>query len=234
MTIRVAPRSEQEAGLWRTTLEISELLRDWPWMLIGAQAIVVLALERGRPVGRATRDIDVVVDVRVVADSTRRASDRLVDSGYEPSAEHPYRFIRGSDQVDLLAPDHLGPRADLTTIPPLATTEIPGSSRALATRRQLDLSIDQVGEGSVSVPSVAGMLVLKTKAWQARRADRDIQDIVRLLDLANDPKQLRAELKSSERRSLKAISELADEHHGAWRVATYPADARASLHRITN
>jgi hypothetical protein len=40
--------------------------------------------------------------------------------------------------VDLLAPDHLGAHADLTTIPPATTTEIPGGSRALATRRGLD------------------------------------------------------------------------------------------------
>ena len=51
------------------------------------------------------------------------------------------RFVRGADQVDLLAPDHLGPNVDLTTVPPMTTVAIPGGSRALATRRLLDVDV---------------------------------------------------------------------------------------------
>jgi predicted nucleotidyltransferase len=232
MTIRIEPSSEAEESLWRTTLEVSRLFAGWPWVLIGAQAVVLLARELGRDVGRATRDVDVVVDLRVLAGGAREAASRLVEAGFEPSAEHDHRFERGSDQVDLLAPDHLGARADLTTIPPRTTTEIPGATRALSTRHAVAVDAAGAGEGIVFVPSLAGMLVLKVAAWQGRRAERDLEDLVRLLDLVPDAGELRSQLKPAERRRLAAIDALADQRHLAWRVAQDPEDARAALARI--
>jgi hypothetical protein len=117
VTVRIVPGSEAEEAVWRTTLAVAAMFRDWPWVLIGAQMVVLLELEHGRPSGRTTGDVDAVVDVRVVAGVTRLAAERLGKAGFEPSAEHPHRFVRGGDLVDLLAPDHLGPRTDLTTIP---------------------------------------------------------------------------------------------------------------------
>ena len=234
MSIHIRPSSVAEAALWRTTLDIADLFSGWPWVLIGAQAIVVLSLELGRAPARATRDVDVIVDVRVVAGGAREAAARLVAAGFEPSAEHPHRFVRGADQVDLLAPDHLGPRVDLTTVPPQTTTEIPGGTRALSTRRTLEIDLLGMGSGLVSVPSLAGMLVLKVSAWQARRAERDLEDIVRVLDLVSDPRQVRRELKLAERARLAAVAELASERHRAWRVARDPADAQAALALITS
>ena len=234
MTVRTVPGSSAEEAVWRTALEVAAMFRDWPWVLVGAQMVIVLELEHGRPSARTTGDVDVVVDVRVVAGVTRLAAERLGKAGFEPVAEHPHRFARGGDLVDLLAPDHLSPRTDLTTIPPLTTIGIPGGRRALETRRAVAVEIVGVGGGDLPIPSVAGALVVKVRAYQARRTDRDLEDLVRLLGLVVDVEAVRSELEPRERTRLGSISALRDEDHPAWSVLVDPDDARAALGRLAD
>lgn len=234
MTVRIVPGSAAEEAVWRTTLEVAAMFGDWPWVLIGAQMVIALELEHGRPSGRTTGDVDVVVDVRVVAGLTRLAAERLGRAGFEPTAEHPHRFVRGGDLVDLLAPDHRGTRADLTTIPPLTTIGIPGGSRALETRRAVAVEIVGIGGCDLPIPSVAGAIVLKVRAYQARRTDRDLEDLVRLLGLVVDVDAVRGELKPRERIRLGSISALRDADHPAWSVLVDPDDAQAALGRLAD
>jgi predicted nucleotidyltransferase len=234
VTVRIVPRSAAEEAVWRTALEVAVMFRDWPWVLIGAQMVIVLELEHGRPSGRTTGDVDAVVDVRVVAGVTRLAAARLGKAGFEPSAEHPHRFVRGRDLVDLLAPDHLGQRTDLTTIPPLTTIGIPGGSRALETLRAVAVEIVGIGGGDRPIPSLAGALAMKIHAYQARRTDRDLEDIVRLLGLVDDVEAVRGDLKPHERNRLGSISALRDEDHPAWSVLVDPDDARAAFGRLAD
>ncbi len=118
MTVDVLPGSDEEAAVWATALAVGEILGDLPWILVGAQMVMLLEREAGRPSGRTTGDVDAMVDVRAVAGATRAATARLLAAGFGPvGGDHPYRFRRGNEQVDLLAPDHLGRRADLTTVP---------------------------------------------------------------------------------------------------------------------
>jgi predicted nucleotidyltransferase len=164
----------------------------------------------------------------------RTAVERLCQAGFEASAEYPYRFVRGADQVDLLAPDNLGPHADLTTIPPLTTIEIPGGSRALATRRLVAVEIVGVGACELPVPSLAGAIVLKVRAYESRRTRRDLEDLVRLLALVEDVEVVRTALTSRERKRLGGISDLMDEAHAAWSAAANPGDARAAFVRLAD
>jgi hypothetical protein len=232
--IVIGPRSDAEAALWRTTTEVAGLLRDLPWVIVGGQMIMLLEFERGRPSGRATRDLDAVVDVRAVADVTRRAAQRLREAGFAPSAEHPHRFVRGREAMDLLAPDHLGRRADLTTIAPHVTTGVAGGSRALETRRPVEVEIAGIGRAELEVPSLAGAIAMKAAAYEARREGRDLEDLVRLLALVEDVEALRGELKPAERRRLGSISGLQDAARRAWSVAVDPDDARAAFARLAD
>ena len=234
MTVRIVPGSDAEEAVWATTLEVAGLFREWPWVLVGAQMIMLLELEHGRSSGRTTGDVDVIVDARVLVGATRLAAQQLVQAGFELSAEHPYRFVRGRAQVDLLAPDHLGPQADLTAIPPLTTTEIPGGRRALETRRQVAVEIVGVGACELPIPTLAGGIVTKVRACQARRTLRDVEDLVRLLSLVEDVEAVRDELRPQERRGLGSIAALRDEGHPAWSVGADPDDARAALARLAD
>lgn len=232
--IAIDPRDPAEAALWRTTADVAELLRDLPWVVVGGQMVMLLEFEHGGTSGRATRDLDAIVDTRVVVDATRRAAERLRAGGFEPSAEHAHRFVRGQDVVDLLAPDHLGRRADLSTVPPQTTTGIPGGSRALATRRIVDVVLAGAGTFALPIPSVAGAIALKVMAFSVRRADRDLEDLVRLMALVEDVEALRRELKPTERRRLGSIAALRDPVHRAWRVVADPDDARAAYARLAD
>jgi predicted nucleotidyltransferase len=234
VTTTIVARDEAEVQVWATALEVSRLFADVSWVLIGAQMVMLFEAEAGRPSGRTTGDVDVVVDVRALAGGMRGAAARLVAAGFElESARRPHRFLRGESRVDLLAPDHVGERADLTTIPPAATPEIPGGSRALATRRMVDVDVEDVGSGSVPVPSLAGAIVLKIRAWQARHAPRDAEDLVRLLSLVVDVDAVRSELKPTERRALGRVEPLADETHRVWRAVADADDAQAAFTRLS-
>jgi len=233
MTIRIDPIGQAEASLWRTTVEVASLFGDVPWVIIGAQMVMLLEREQGVTSGRTTRDLDAIVDVRALAGGSRTAASRLTGAGFEPSAEHQHRFVRGGDQVDLLVPDHLGSRVDLTTIPPLTTVAIPGGNRALATRRLLEVEVTGSASALLPVPSVAGAIVLKVHAWQARQASRDADDLVRLLELVQDVEELGATLKPAERRRLASVLPLADASSATWRTARDPDNARAAFARLS-
>lgn len=235
MIVAILPGDDAEARVWATALEVGRLFADLPWVLIGAQMVMLLEREAGRPSGRTTGDVDAVVDARVVSDGTRVAAERLVAAGFDlASAQHPHRFVRGTAQVDVLAPDHLGDHADLTTIAPAATTEIPGGSRALATRRAVEVNVAGIGSGSLPIPSLAGAIALKVRAWQARQTPRDAEDLVRLLALVDDVEAVRGELKPAERRGLGRVTPLADLGHRAWRAVPDPDDAQAAFARLSD
>lgn len=177
----------------------------------------------------------MIVDVRALAGGTRTAAERLVGAGFEPAtAEHPYRFVRDRASVDLLAPDHLGRHADLTTIPPAMTTAIPGGSSALATRRMIEVDIVDVGSGALPSPSLAGAIVLKVRAWHARHAARDAEDLVRMLALVADVTAVRRELKPADRRGLAQVVPLADAANRAWRAVIDADDAQAAFARLSD
>jgi predicted nucleotidyltransferase len=233
VTVAIIPRDDAEARVWATALEVAAMFVDVPWVLVGAQMVMLLEDEAGRVSGRATGDVDAVVDVRALTGGARAAAERLVAAGYEPaSAEHPHRFISGTASVDLLAPDHLGRHADLTTIPPATTTAIPGGSRALATRRTIEVEISGVGAGALPVPSLPGAIALKVRAWHARHAPRDAEDLVRLLSLVPDVEAVRGELKPGERRGLAQVAPLTDAANRAWRAVLDPDDAQAAFARL--
>lgn len=96
MTVGIVPGSGAETAVWATALAVSDALGDLPWILVGAQMVMLLEQEAGRPSGRTTGDVDAMVDVRAVARATRTASARLVAAGFEPEGgRHPYRFHGG-------------------------------------------------------------------------------------------------------------------------------------------
>ena len=119
--VRINPGSDAEAQLWRTTAEVARLFAEWPWVLVGGLMVAILEREHGVTVSRTTADVDALIDVRAVTRGTRQAAVRLEEAGFvaEQTADGlAYRFVRGADIVDVLAPDHLGARTDIVTAPP--------------------------------------------------------------------------------------------------------------------
>ena len=100
----------------------------------GGLMVQLLEAERGVVSGFTTGDVDVVLDVRAATGATEQAAASLLEVRFEPEPHDDdltYRFVRGHDVVDLLAPDHLGTRTSILTVPPASTLAELGSRQAL-------------------------------------------------------------------------------------------------------
>lgn len=221
MPIVVQSASEADARLWRLTKEIARLFAGLPWALIGGQMVAIIEAEHGASVGRATIDVDALLDVRVMATVTQDAAAILRAAGFEPERTGDnlsYRFRRGPGIVDILAPDHLGDRADLQTVPPGVTIEALGGRQALDRCRTVDVD---AGDGlfELPIPSLVGAIIIKARVASTAQtgAGKHLRDLARLLALVQDPKVDRAELSKGERACLRAHAELQDVDHPAWR-----------------
>ncbi|MBA3234479.1 MAG: hypothetical protein H0T59_00625 [Chloroflexi bacterium] len=232
VSVKLTPASDADAQLWRLTREVANLLDSLPWVLVGGQMVAILEAEQEATIGFATGDVDTLIDVRAMVGIAKEATKRLLDAGFEPDTEgaRGYRFVRGDSIVDLLAPDHLGPRADLRTVPPDSTVEIAGGSQALARARTAELDTGD-GPFEVRIPTLAGGVVIKARAAataQEGRAKHE-RDLARLLALVPDVSELRAELTDSERGYLRKHAALVDIAHPAWQMVVGAEDGVAAL-----
>lgn len=125
--------------LWHTLLDLGEQL-DVPWALIGGQMVLLHAIEHGQIPPLVSQDGDVIADIRAVPDALTQAMSGLERLGFalqSISADGlAHRYTRTAEPrsvvVDVLAPEGLGERADLTTTPPGRTIEVPGGTQALS------------------------------------------------------------------------------------------------------
>ena len=84
--------------------------------------VMLHAAEHAAPPLRVSRDINVVVNARVVTGALRRFVSDIERRGFRLLGASPdgvaHRCSRDGVSIDVLAPEGLGRRADLTTTPP--------------------------------------------------------------------------------------------------------------------
>jgi hypothetical protein len=216
-----------DAQLWDTLLELSEL-RPGQWTLVGGQMVYLHGVERGVAPPRVSTDLDVIVNARIVSGAVSAFAASIEQIGFELDGIGPdniaHRYRRRRITIDVLAPDGLGPRTDLTTTPPGRTLQVPGGSQAL--RRTELVPIDSAGrQGHIPRPSLLGAIVGKALAVRVDDApEAQRLDFAFLLSLIDDPFLLEVELSRSDRRHLRTRSELNDPEHPVW--SRLPPDAR--------
>lgn len=200
-------------------------------MVAGGQAVLLHAAEHNRQPPRITTDADVVVDVRTQPGATAAAAMALKAIGFTckvgPHGEG-HRFVRGDAQIDVLAPEGLGPRADLTTEPGAKTVETPGGSQAL--RRAEFVRVRVSGAGPVvrlRRVSVLGAIVGKAYAVNLPGSPgKHRTDAWFLLSLLEDPYDVARNTTKADRQALRVLTE------GPGPAGMDPnevADARAAL-----
>lgn len=221
-------------ALWKTLIELTDV-RPGEWTLIGGQMVYLHALEHGESPPRISTDLDVLVNARVVAGGIREFVAALEVRGFEMEGPSPegiaHRYTRDGVSIDVLAPEGLGSRADLTTTPPSRTLSVPGGTQALKRTELLPVRIASA-EGRVPRPSLLGAIVGKSVAVEVDDApEAQRQDLGFLLALVDDPLDMAALLRPKDRQRIRARSELADAEHPAWRaLSTEQRDrARATL-----
>jgi hypothetical protein len=94
--------------IFDTLAGVAAILDPNTWMLVGGLMVHAHSVAAGVANPRPTDDADIVLEVAV--SSYAGAAKRLLDIGFVPREpldprEPSYRFCRGSDQIDLMAPD---------------------------------------------------------------------------------------------------------------------------------
>jgi hypothetical protein len=155
---------------WLVLLRLAEVF-PVGWCLVGGQMVWVLAAEYGADPLRATDDVDLVVDIRAEPTGIRDLCRWLEDNGFELEGVSPdgigHRFVRpaepgpGRIMFDVLAPDHVGARADLATTGGARTIEAAGSRRALNNSERVEVAVAGT-TGLIHRPTLAAAIVAES------------------------------------------------------------------------
>lgn len=236
VVLRALPGLADE--LWDTLIELTEL-RPGEWTLVGGQMVHLHALEHGATPPRLSTDLDIVVNARVVSGAVAHFVVAIEGSGFTSDGISPeglaHRYRRGDIAIDVLAPDGLGNRADLTTTRPGRTLEVPGGTQALA-RTELLPVMTQSRSGLVPRPSLLGAIMIKALAVTVDDVpEAQRLDLAFLLSLVVDPITLADKVDAKDRQRLRDRRELLDANNRVWRAL--PQDAgdrgRAALAILT-
>ncbi len=229
----MTPAQEQA---WYVLLDLALRYPDG-WCLVGGQMVWLLAAEHGAEPLRTTDDVDLVVDIRSDPGGIKRLCQWLEGQGFGLDGINPegigHRYVRAAEPgpgkiiFDILAPDKVGSRADLSTTQGARTLEAPGTRKAIDNSRRVEVRVNN-RNGVVLRPSLVAAIILKatTTTIPARtNTDRDFADSAFLLTLISDPIAAAESLTKSDRARLRPIKALLKADHPAWR----PLGDRARL-----
>lgn len=211
------PSEGREGEMWRELLELAHHRGDG-WTLVGALMVSLHALRAGMLMPRATQDIDAVVEVRGVAHEPRSFAGDLTELGWDIPEDRigsdgiGHRFYKDELRFDLLVPEGLGDKADLTTIPPLVTVPIDGATQALRRSESVGVRCDDQ-TGQLPCPDVLGAIVLKSCAAIApeqdpdKRPERHLDDLAILYAAVSDPRAASQNCRKKDRQRIRRAGE---------------------------
>jgi len=230
VAIELPELGDDRHRLWCDLIEMASTFPD-TWTIIGAHMVALYALEAGTT-SRPSDDVDVLVDVRLAVNGTEQISRFLRDRGYEPQVSRnrlAHLFMRDTAQVDVLAPDGIGQKANIVTVPPNRTVKVPGGTQALARSVLVDVRSREV-EGKLPRPNLLGAILVKVRAIERDDLpEAQRQDVALLLQLVDDPSEVTADIRPSERRWLQRHSYFADVNDAHWDAIDADDSERAAL-----
>jgi len=216
--------------LWHVLLDLGERISA-PWTVVGGQMVLLHALEHGHTPPQVSQDGDVLADIRADPSAIVAVVTALEDMDFQLdgiSADGiAHRYVRAGAprpvMIDVLAPEGVGERANLSTSPPGRTVEIPGGTQALARSETVRIAHES-RHGSLPRPTLLAAIVGKAAATRLPGPARHYRDLALLLSLVEDPFALVEELTPKDRRRLRGAQQLLDEAHPAW--ALVPPEIR--------
>ena len=210
--VQLPPLARGQAESWAALIELAPVFGD-NWLLVGGQMVLLHEVERQATEIRPTIDIDVVVNLRAEPDGLARVHDTLISAGFEQDMPGPdgaaHRYLRDGAVFDVLAPDNLGERAQLT-LGVGRTIEAPGTSQAFRRSGMVTVESD-AGSAEIRRPELLGALIGKaaavskiTSQSRASRAKhmRDFDSLACLLGAAD---RAIADLSRGERKLLMGL-----------------------------
>lgn len=218
--------------LWHTLLDLGESL-DVPWALIGGQMVLLHALEHGQVPPQISQDGDVIADIRAVPGALTRVVAGIENLGFSLQSISAdglaHRYFRAAKPrpvvIDVLAPEGLGERADLTTTPPGRTIEVPGGTQALSRAERITV-VHEGRRGKIPRPTLLAAIVGKAAATALPGPERHYRDLALLCALVPDPFDVAEKLTRKDRQRVRMASKLLGDTHPAW--ALVPDSIRSS------
>lgn len=194
---------EATLRLWRAVAELTERLPPG-WVLIGGLMVQLHAIERGILDVRPTKDIDVLGQARP------RGALPAIDAAlrkegfdmHDPDLDgYGYRYERDGVIVDVLAPDGLKPPPALAG--GVTAVGAPGGTQALDRAEEVLVRVSR-HSFELKRPTVLGAILIKARSLMVHGdPDSQREDLLRLLSLVDDPRELAEELRDSERKWLR-------------------------------
>ena len=229
-SVTLPPLASPVDELWHVLLDLAEQLTV-PWTIVGGQMVLLHALEHGRVPPQVSQDGDVLADVRSSTGAIRAVVMALETAGFHVDGMSPthlaHRYVRRGSlrpvTVDVLAPEGLGPRADLTTTRPGRTIEVPGGTQALS-RTELSYVQHDGRTGTLPRPSLLAATVGKAAACGLPGNTDRHRDLALLYALIRDPFAMRQQLTPKDSKRLRIAGQLRDPRHPGWMLV--PADIR--------
>jgi hypothetical protein len=178
--------------------------------------VLLHAVEHGAAWPRVSMDLDVIVNARVKA-SVRGFVADIEAVGFVLDGMSPellaHRYRRGAASIDVLAPEGLGERTDLTTTPPGHTLQVPGGTQALQRAERVEYSY-KGRIGTIPRPSLLGSIVGKACAVDVDDVPTNQEiDLALLLSLVEDPFVMRDELTAKDRQRLRPRRSMVEQDH---------------------
>jgi hypothetical protein len=208
---------------WDTVLSLIDELNPDSWLLVGGLMVQMHAMIAGHQ-SRATKDIDMLVDVMADANNVRRVIKALEGIGFEKQEPGlrgtAFHRLRMTDLiVDVPIADHLpSGRRKSAAVDVWPMMEIAGGAQAI--ERRISVVIEtREGERCLFVPSLLGALILKSAAYGADRRDRDrhLEDVALLASFITDHADTIRSLHGSDKKRLRTVCvALDDPNHRAW------------------
>ncbi|MGI8728421.1 MAG: hypothetical protein ACR2LK_00195 [Solirubrobacteraceae bacterium] len=178
------------------------------WVLIGGLMVQLHALEHGVIDVRPTRDIDVLGEAR--PPGTLRAIDEaLRDAGFvaiPPDLDgYAHRYERDGLIVDVLAPDGIKRPVDIGA--ERRAIGVPGGSQALSRSEPITITVD--GRSfELRRPTLLGAVLIKARSLMVHsHPDSQREDLLALLTLIDDPREMGQRLSRAERRWLRVTEQ---------------------------
>lgn len=214
--------------LWDTILDLSILLDDGTWVLVGGQAVIANALVHDRTGARMTRDPDPIGRLVTVSSALPKVKLSFAYLGFELEARSssPGSVLRFRRSPDAAGSD-LGPQE--WTVHVVGVTELPGGDQALARRVYYHVSKGPRAP-SVPVPDLMSTLVYEASQFAVDMADPFVhaRDAAFLVSLLDDPIHERGRLTPVDRRALRVLdAAVGDRSHHVWETIPVERDAFA-------
>lgn len=193
-------------------LDIAEAVDPSSWVLVGG-LMVQMHASMGGLESRATKDVDLLIDVLSPSSSIKGVVRSLAKLGFE--AQEPglrgsafHRMRKGQYVVDLLVADHLPTRKQQAThVNRWPVMEIPGGAQAID--RKMPVTIEaETRRSIVYIPDLLGALILKCAAYSADRRNRErhLDDAALLAALITNHATEQKRLHGSDKKRIRAAA----------------------------